>query len=188
MSNTDFDTDNIIPVTEANLRDEHAMTKTMEEYKQLCLKSFSINSSGEVIQKEALPMPRQITFEANPGKLQEMVDNAINRALINQSSVLSNTVFNDVARTFKEGQVPPAYMGPAYHQSGSSSVTAPSAAPAVVGTEVTSPPSILGMTNGQSTPTRTNPATSEGQIQLTIDLLASAMSGSVFKNCQVPPN
>jgi len=117
MSNTDFDTDNIIPVTEANLRDEQkqAMAKAMEEYKQLCLKSFSVNRSGEVIQKEALPMPWQITFEANPGKLQEMVDNAINRAIINQSSVLSNIVFNAMARTFEEGQVPPAYVGPTYH-------------------------------------------------------------------------
>jgi len=99
MSNTDFDTENIILVTEANLRDEQkqAMAKAMEEYKQLCLKSFNVNRSGKVIQKEALPMPRQITFEANPGKLQEMVDNAINRALIIQSSVLSNIVFNDVA-------------------------------------------------------------------------------------------
>jgi len=60
-------------------------------------------------------MPRQITFEVNPDKLQDMVDNAINRALINQSSVLSNTVFNAVARTFKEGQAPPLYVGPAYH-------------------------------------------------------------------------
>jgi len=79
------------------------MAKAMEEYKQLCLKSFTLNRSGEVIQKEALPMPRLITFEANPGKLQEMVDSAINRALINQSSVFPNTFFNDVARTFKEG-------------------------------------------------------------------------------------
>jgi hypothetical protein len=100
-----------------------------------------------VIQKEALPMPRQITFEANPGKLQEMVDSAINHALINQSSVLSNTVFNAVARTFKEGQILPSYVGPVYHQPGSSSVMAPSATAAVVGTEVTSPPSTLGMTN-----------------------------------------
>jgi len=177
-------------VTEANLRDEQkqAMAKAMEEYKQLCLKSFSVNRSGEVIQKEALPMPRQITFEANLGKLQEMVDNAINHALINQSSVLSNTVFNAVARTFKERQVPLAYVGPAYHQPGSSSVTAPSATLAVVGTEVTSPPSTLGMTNGQSTLMRTNPATSEGQIQLATDLLASAMSRYAFKNCQVLPN
>jgi len=179
-----FDLENIIPVTEANLRDEQkqAMPKAMEDYKQLCLKSFSINRSGEVIQKEALPAPRQITFEANPGKLQEMVDSAVNRALINQSSVLSNTVFNVVARTFKEGQVPPSYVGPAYHQSGSSVVTAPSATTTVVGAEVTSPPGTLGMTNAQSTPMTTNPSTSDGQIKLTTDLLASAMSGSV------PPN
>jgi len=51
MSNTDFDLENIIPVMEANLRDEQkqAMAKAMEDYKQLCLKSFSINRSGEVI-------------------------------------------------------------------------------------------------------------------------------------------
>jgi len=104
MSNTNFDAHNIIAITKANLRDEQkqVMAKAMEEYKQLCLESFSVNRSGEVIQKEALPMPRQITFEANPGKLHEMVDNAINRALINQSSVLSNTVFNVVARLSKK--------------------------------------------------------------------------------------
>jgi len=44
-----------------------------------------------------------------------MVDNAINRALINQAGVLSNTVFNAVARTFKEEQLPPNYVGPIYH-------------------------------------------------------------------------
>jgi len=190
MSTTELDADNVIAVTEADLRDEQkqAMARAMEEYKQLCLKSFSVNRSSEVIQKLELPMPRQITFEANPGKLQDMVDNAINCALINQSSVLSNTVFNAVARTFKEGQAPPLYMGPAYHQPGLSSVTAPSAPSAVAGIEVTSPPSTLGMTNGQSTPMRTNPATSEGCVQLTTDLSTSAMSGSVFQNCQVPPN
>jgi len=182
MSTTEFDTDNIIGVTKADLRDEQkrAMARAMEEYKQLCLKSFSVNKSGEVIQKQDLPMPRQITFEANPGKLQDMVDSAINRALINQSSVLSNTVFNAMARTFKEGQTPPLYMGPAYHQLGLSSVVAPSAPPAIAGMEATSPPSTLGMTNGQSTPMRTNPATSEGRVQLNTDLSASAMSRSAF--------
>jgi len=60
MSNTGFDLENVIPVTEANLRDEQkqGMAKAIEEYKQQCLKSFSINRSGEVIQKEALPAPR----------------------------------------------------------------------------------------------------------------------------------
>jgi hypothetical protein len=95
-------------------------------------------------------MPRQVTFDANPGKLQDMVDNAINRALINQVGVLSNTVFNDVARTFKEGQLPPNYAGPAYHQPGSLVVTAPSAATAAVGMETTTPPSTLGVSNAQS--------------------------------------
>ncbi|XP_021321682.1 uncharacterized protein LOC110437536 [Sorghum bicolor] len=36
------------------------MAKAMEEYKQLCLKSFSVNRSSEVIQKQELPMPRSI--------------------------------------------------------------------------------------------------------------------------------
>ena len=111
-----------------------------------------------------------------------MVDSAVNHALINQSGVLSNTVFNAVARTLKEGQVPPSYVGPAYHQPRSSVVTAPSATTAVAGVEVTSPPSTLGMTNAQSTPMTTNPSISDGQIKLTTDLLASAMSGSVSPN------
>jgi len=111
-----------------------------------------------------------------------MVDSAVNRALINQSGVLSNTVFNVVAKTFKEGQQPPNYVGPAYHQPGSSLVMAPSATTAVAGTEATSPPSTLWVTNAQSTPMTTNPSTSDGQIKLATDLLASAISGSV------PPN
>jgi len=51
MSNTEFDLENVISVTEANLRDEQkqAIAKAMEDYKQQCLKSFSINRSGEVI-------------------------------------------------------------------------------------------------------------------------------------------
>jgi len=86
-----------------------------------------------------------------------------------------------MARTFKEGQVPPSYVGPAHHQPGSPVVTAPSASTAVAGAEATSP-STLGMTNAQSTPMTTNPSTSDGQIKLATNLLASAMSWSV------PPN
>jgi len=99
ISTTEFDLENVIPVTEANLKDEQkqGIAKAMEDYKQQCLKSFSINRSGEEIQKEALPMPRQVTFDANLGKLQDMVDSAINRALINQAGVLSNMIFNVVA-------------------------------------------------------------------------------------------
>jgi len=163
MSTSEFDQENVIPVTEANVKDEQkqAIAKAMEDYKQQCLRSFSINRSVEVIQKDALPTPRQVTFEANPGKLQEMVDSAINRALINQAGVLSNTVFNAVARTFKEGQLPPDYVGRSHHQPGSPVVTAPSAATAAAGTQTTVPPSTLGVTNAPSTPMTTNPPTSD---------------------------
>jgi len=185
MSTTEFDQENVIPVTEANLKDEQkqAIAKAVEDYKQQCLRSFSINRSGEVIQKKALLMPRQVTFDANPGKLQDMVDNAINRALINQAGVLSNTVSNAVARTFKERQLPPNYVGPSHHQLGSPVVTAPLAATAAVGTETAVPPSTLGVTNAQSTLMTTNPLISDEQIKLTTDLLTSAMSGPV-----PPPN
>jgi len=73
-------------------------------------------------------------------------------------------------------------VGPAHHQPGSPVVTAPSASTAVAGAEATSSPSTLGMTNAQSTPMTTNPSTSDGQIKLATDLLASVMSGTI------PPN
>jgi len=53
MTTSELDTDNVIGVTEADLGKEQrqAMERDMEEYKQLCLKSFSVNRSREVIQK-----------------------------------------------------------------------------------------------------------------------------------------
>ena len=72
------------------------MERATEEYKQLYLKSFNVNRNEEVIQKQDLPLPRQVTFHLNPGKLQDMVNTAINHALINHSNVLSNTIYNVV--------------------------------------------------------------------------------------------
>jgi len=155
------------------------MEKAMEDYKQLCLKSFSLNRSREVIQKQDVLLPRHITFDSNPCKLQEMVNSTINHALINHSNVLSNTVYNVVVQTFKERQAPPLYVGPVYHQPGLASVNAPSAPSAIVGTEVTSPPVSVGSPNDQSMPIRSDPTLSGGQVQLNIDLSASAMSGPV---------
>jgi hypothetical protein len=149
MFNPEIDAGNIIAVSEEDLKEEQkqAMKKAIEEYRQLCLKSFSLNKSGQVIQKQDLPLPQQVTFDSNPGKLQEMVNSAVNYALINHSNVLSNTVHNDVVRTFKEGQASPHYVGPAYHQPEPASVITPSAPPAVVGTEVSSPPVSAGLSN-----------------------------------------
>jgi len=51
MATADLDTENVIAMTEPDLRDEQkqAMERVMEEYKQLSLKSFSVNRSREVI-------------------------------------------------------------------------------------------------------------------------------------------
>jgi hypothetical protein len=106
-----------------------------------------------------------------------MVNSTVNHALINHSNVLSNTVHNAMVQTFKEGQVPPHYVGPAYHQPEPASVNAPSAPSAVMGIEVTSPPVLAGLPNVQSTPIRSDSVLLGGRFQLNIDLSASAMSG-----------
>ena len=69
MATSDLDSDNVIGVIEVDLREEQkqAMERAMEEYRQLCLKSFSENRSREVIQKQDLSMPRHVTFDPNPG-------------------------------------------------------------------------------------------------------------------------
>jgi hypothetical protein len=163
MFNPEIDSGNIIAVSEDLKKDQkQAMEKAIEEYRQLCLKSFSLNKSGQVIQKQDLPLPRQVTFDSNPGKLQEMVNSAVNHALISHSNVLSNTIHNAVVQTFKEGQALPHYVGPAYHQPEPASVNTPSAPSAVVGTEVTSPLVSAGLPNIQSTPIRLDPVLSGG--------------------------
>jgi hypothetical protein len=101
MFNHEINMENVITISEEDLKEEQK--QAMENYRQLCLKSFSLNRSGEVIQKQDLPLPRQVTFDSNPGKLQEMVNSVVNHVLINHSNVLSNTVHNAVVRTFKEG-------------------------------------------------------------------------------------
>jgi hypothetical protein len=187
MFNPEINTENVITISEADLKEEQkqAMEKAMEDYMQLYLKSFSLNRSGEVIQKQDLSLPRQVTFDSNPGKLQEMVNSTVNHALINHSNVLPNTIYNAVVQTFKEGQVPPLYVGPAYHQLELASVNASTAPSAVAGTEVTSPLISAGLPNVQSTPIRSDPVLSGGRVQLNTDLSALAMSGSVSQNSQI---
>ena len=59
MINPEIDSGNIIAVSE-DLKEEQrqAMEKAIEEYRQLYLRSFSLSKSGQVIQKQDLPLPR----------------------------------------------------------------------------------------------------------------------------------
>jgi hypothetical protein len=47
MFNPEINTKNVITISEEDLKEEQK--KAMEDYRQLCLKSFSLNRSGEVI-------------------------------------------------------------------------------------------------------------------------------------------
>jgi hypothetical protein len=116
-----------------------------------------------------------------------MVNSVVNHALINHSNVLSNTVHNAMVRTLKEGQAPPHYVGPAYHQPEPASVNTPSTPSAVVDTEVSSPPVSAGLPNVQSTPMRSD-LVLPGRVQLNTDLSASALSGPMSQNNQLPAN
>jgi hypothetical protein len=93
-----------------------------------------------------------------------MVNSAVNHALINHTNLLSNTVYNVVVRTFKEGQAPPLYVRPAYHQPGLPSVSAPSAPSAVAGAEVTSPTVSASLPNDQSMLIGSDPMLSGGRV------------------------
>jgi hypothetical protein len=60
MFNPEIDSGNIIAVSEEDLKEDQKqdMEKAIEEYRQLCLKSFSINKSRQVIQKQDLSLPQ----------------------------------------------------------------------------------------------------------------------------------
>jgi hypothetical protein len=60
MFNPEIYTGNVITISEEDLKEDQmqAVEKAMEDYRQLCLKSFSLNRSGEVIQKQDLSLPR----------------------------------------------------------------------------------------------------------------------------------
>jgi hypothetical protein len=60
MFNPKIDSRNVIVISEEDLKEDQkqAMEKAIEDYRQLCLKSFSLNRSGEVIHKQDLPLPR----------------------------------------------------------------------------------------------------------------------------------
>ena len=121
-------------------------------------------------------MPWQVTYDANPGKLQEMVNSTLNQALISHSSVLSNTVYNAVMQSFKEGHAP-QYVGPAYHQPRSTSIS-PSAAPMASSTPVEPSTDV-------ATPPRPSP---NSVTKLHTDPVASAISEPAIQSQPAPAN
>jgi hypothetical protein len=90
----DIDPDNVINLTVEELNDaqKQLSQKALDEYHQACLRSFSSIRKGEVIQKTNFPKPREITVIEDSAKFQEMFNQDMHHAMINQSSVLLNSV------------------------------------------------------------------------------------------------
>ena len=87
----------------------------MEKFKRECLKSYSVNRSGEVIKKFNLPSFQPLTEAQRKSKMIDAVGQAVAQAFIKSATVMGNTVHNAVVKTFAEGTLP-GCMGPCYIQ------------------------------------------------------------------------
>ena len=108
---------NILVAIEEDVNDEQKaeLYRTMEEFRLQCLQSFSVTKRGEATKKTEFPLPRQITIAESSGKLQDMIDEAVHHALINQAGVMTNTVHNAVVSSLR-GEAAQGFTGPAYVQ------------------------------------------------------------------------
>ena len=63
--------------------------------------SFGRTRDGAV-KKAPLPRPQQIIVQADPGRLQDMMTEAMHKSLIDQASVFNNTIQNCVKEVLRE--------------------------------------------------------------------------------------
>lgn len=105
---TEITDDNIVLVTIEHLSDEQKaeMKKLVQQMQHMCLGCYSVTRQGELIQKNKVEFPKLIEEktdkkpdgeqdgdrEESKPTLQDRIDSAVHHALINQSSVLVNTL------------------------------------------------------------------------------------------------
>ena len=108
---------NQILVPEDKLKEEQKkeFEELVEKFKCECLKSYSVNRSGEVIKKFNLPSFQPLTEAQRESKMIDAVGQAVAQAFIKSATVMGNTVHNAVVKTFAEGTLP-GCMGPCYIQ------------------------------------------------------------------------
>ena len=85
----------------------------VEKFKRECLKSYSVNRSGEVIKKFNLPSFQPLIEAQRESKMTNAVGQAVAQAFIKSATVKGNTMHNAVVKTFAEGTLP-GCMGPCY--------------------------------------------------------------------------
>ena len=105
--------ENQILVPEDKFKEEQKkeFEELVEKFKRECLKSYSVNRSGEVIKKFNLPSFQPLTEAQRESKMIDAFDQAVAQAFIKSAIVMGNTVHNTVVKTFAEGTLP-GCMGP----------------------------------------------------------------------------
>ena len=108
--------ENQISVPEDKLKKEQRKKyeELVERFKRECLKSYSVNRSGEVINKFNLPSFQLLTEAQGESKMMDAVGQAVAQAFIKSATVMGNTVHNAVVKTFAEGTFP-GCMGPSIY-------------------------------------------------------------------------
>ena len=128
---TEVSQENAIPVSMDQLSDEQKqqLEQRMVEFQKLCLGSFTKSRHGSVHQKGPLPpatIPENVavheTSETSMEELpkqtfQDVVDQAVHHALVNQSQTLVNTLKNLILKTVDGSVYKEHPQGPAYFAS-----------------------------------------------------------------------
>ena len=99
--------ENRIHVPEDKLKEEQKkeFEELVEKFKRECLKSYSINRSGEVIKKFNLPSFQPLTEAQYESKMIDAVGQAVAQAFIKSAIVMGNMVHKAVVKTFASSRV-----------------------------------------------------------------------------------
>ena len=86
--------ENQILVPEDKLKEEQRKEyeELVERFKRECLKSYSVNRSGEVIKKFNLPSFQPLTEAQRENKMMDAVGQAVAQAFIKSATVMGNAV------------------------------------------------------------------------------------------------
>ena len=100
--------DNYIPVDRDKLKEDQQkeLREAVERYERECLKSFSTTRSGDVIKKFDFPALQPLTEAQRENKMIDTVYQVVGQAFIKSATVMGNTVYNTVVKTFAEGTFP----------------------------------------------------------------------------------
>jgi hypothetical protein len=110
--------ENQVPVPKDKLKEKQKkeFDELVEKSKRECLKSYSINRSGEVIKKFNLPSFQPLIEAQRENKMMDAIGQAVAQAFIKSATVMGNTVHNAVVKTFAEARFQGAWVLAIYSQ------------------------------------------------------------------------